>query len=686
MAWPPEVVSALKERLGPSWAIHLAMPPITLGGSMVDVAEFHRSDGSVIYATAGASTPNADGTLELALHCSTADDRLVELMSRLGAMAWHGQLGDGHTIPLAGPPDSPPPFAGLGMLYWETLEIRDTNVRLLQVFGLTAEELAAARVNELRTIDEALALDRRGRVSTPGRATTPSLAQLVPVRPSDEQTEGMSAEARQIIDAIIKDKANDVEQLRQSFSEDDARRIAQLLGPRLPIPPQLATLLHALMDYTLEEMRVPCNRLLQLDPAGPMAHEYYRDALALLAKLDGGSWSEAYQRFNDEQAARSEAARIRQRAKLPTAWGRRDHFCLTSTTPVAPPKAPPKPAPEPPAMPLPMERRWEIPMDLSHPTRTPSMVHDDLLIYSCDKGVAGVSIVDGAVRWTYALAGELVGCFLGARGPLLFMRDADQLDLVLGLDWAGQERWIQLAPVSFTFRDLDAAGDRLLLHGHKAGHGGAAVVMSDIDGSVLFETSECGSKSRLYGTGIVTVSHRSSNPDIKIVAPGAEPRLLLRGNFVLYRVSGDIAYLGRDDDHNPRAFQAMNLRSGERLWSHDIDNGLSCFPDDDRVIVQEYDDEEDTVRAVCAIHAQTGELLWRTPIDFIPYGMVEFSRVGTHILMNYAADGLAAFRREDGTMIARDDAANVGHSVAVVSGDTVLCCKFQQVTAYRWNA
>lgn len=319
MAWSRVFVETLTHRLGHSVVVHAAFPPMHLGGSMASVAEFSRPDGTTVYATVGASEPPRF-TTELLLRSTVADPRLVELLARLGPQVGLRGLGHGHTLPLAGPPDAPPPFDGVGLCYAGQLQAGETSVRLLAVVGLTSDELAAARTSGLPTVLVALDLDGQSEKCTPGRPTSPSLASLLPVRPDPEALAGLSTAATAMVDAIFAGDFERIEGLRKKFGEGEARTLARLLGERLASPDHLADLLHGLMDFSIPELATPCMRLLQLDPTHPMATQYYCDALALLTAIEGGRWEEGYERYQNFDEAQREAERRRVEAGLPIRW------------------------------------------------------------------------------------------------------------------------------------------------------------------------------------------------------------------------------------------------------------------------------------------------------------------------------------------------------------------------------
>lgn len=322
MAWPPRVVEALTQRYGTSSVVHTALPPYSLGGQLVDVSEHPQPDGSVVYCTAGLSEGGGYGAQEMTLHAKAADRRLAELVARVGGSSRERKYVHSGTLPLADPRGPKAVLDGVGFLYAGPLMVDDLRVSLLQLVGLTHEELSRARVDSLYTIEAAFWRDGVGRICEPGRGTSPSLGDLVPVRPPQEALVGLDWSAMEVVDATIHARHDDVEGLRMKFPEAEARILARELGDRLPHPTQLGCLLHALMDFKVEELARPSLRLLQLSPDHDMAPQYYADALAMLATIEGGDHWETYSRFEgDFDAAKAAAAERRGAAGLSIVFG-----------------------------------------------------------------------------------------------------------------------------------------------------------------------------------------------------------------------------------------------------------------------------------------------------------------------------------------------------------------------------
>ncbi|MBO6935377.1 MAG: hypothetical protein JJ863_10380 [Deltaproteobacteria bacterium] len=314
-AYSPRVVEALTKRFGPVAKVHTAVPPLSLGGRLCDVAEHRQSDGSVVYATAGASEDLGPHGAELFLHADEASSALVELMAQLGASSRERTYVGGGTLPLAGPASKPPPFAGVGFISAGHLEVDGEQIWIKQVVGLTADELRTAREASLYTVEAAFWRDGIDRVS-PGRATSPSLTEVVPSLPSSPTP---SAAAKAMADAVIHVNRDAVEDARAAITERDAVLLATGLVDRLFHPAQLEALLHGLMDHDIEERRQVAVRLLQASPELPHAGRYYAEALAALS---GADHAETYERLvQDAEVARRQAARVRQEKGLPIALG-----------------------------------------------------------------------------------------------------------------------------------------------------------------------------------------------------------------------------------------------------------------------------------------------------------------------------------------------------------------------------
>jgi hypothetical protein len=246
------------------------------------------------------------------LHATGPDPRFPELMARLGGSTRHRSYPHGSTLPLAGPPDQPPPFDGLGFLFsGETLQVADALIYVNQIFGLTRDELEAARAASLYTVEAALWRDGRDLINELGRATTPSLERILPVHPDEAALSGVSPDAREVVDIAIHGDHDRAEGIRDVVTEADAKILATALA-ELPHPTQLATLLHCLMDHAIPELETASLQLLELQPPDHfMACQYYADALAMLGAIGGADHWETYATYEgDLDAAKAKRAEL----------------------------------------------------------------------------------------------------------------------------------------------------------------------------------------------------------------------------------------------------------------------------------------------------------------------------------------------------------------------------------------
>jgi hypothetical protein len=316
MAWSDEVVKSYVAMFGEPVNIHT--------GELADVAEFQLDDGTAVYGTAGLSTGGGWSAAELVMHVSSPDDRLRGVFSGLRG---NRTIAVGGTRAL----DGDAPFDAVGFLYsGRTIHVQDARVLLDQLVGLTADEHRAARRDSLYSVEAAWWKDGVGRLSEPGRATSPALSQVTPVRPDPTELIGLGRAAREVVDIVIRVDHDEAESIRGRFDEGEASRLSRLLAGRLPHPSQLACLLHVMMDFAVPELKLACLRLLQLAPTHHMAAQYYADALGMLAAVEGGEWSDAYFHYeSDFEAACRQAERRREEAGLEVEFGAHSPFLQT---------------------------------------------------------------------------------------------------------------------------------------------------------------------------------------------------------------------------------------------------------------------------------------------------------------------------------------------------------------------
>lgn len=307
MTWTSEVLEVYRRAIGDPIEMH------SVDAVDVQVGEFHLDDGSVLYGTVGlAAEGGGFFEWELVLHAAKPVAAFPEFVGRMAVPVRRAQTGE--VLPLA--EDESLPYAGVGV-FWVT---RMRNVGdggmfgLRQIAGLTAGEVDVARKNGLETVEAAWWRDGVGRLCEPGRATSPSFGELLPIRPDPTELAGLSPAAQEVMEIAIRVDHDAAEGIRGRFSESDASRLAKLLGERLPHPAQLACLLHALMDFAVPELETVCLRLLQLSPTHEMAGQYYADALGMLAAIAGDQWDDAYFGYESDFDAACEEARSRREA------------------------------------------------------------------------------------------------------------------------------------------------------------------------------------------------------------------------------------------------------------------------------------------------------------------------------------------------------------------------------------
>lgn len=312
MAWPPKVVATFSSLFGDAETVHTAMPPFSLGGDLVDVAEFRRDDGTVIYATAGLSEDGGWSAKELVLHAESPDPRWADLLARVGGSTRHREYQHGGTLPLDGGDLS---ADGLGFFYaGRHVQVDEARVSLLQVITLTQDEIEVARRDSLYAVEAAWWKDGFGRMCRDGRPTSPSITTMPDVRPPATELSDLGWDAREVIEISIQCDHDGAESIRGHFGADEAALLSKLMVDRLPHPDQLSCFLHALMDFSVPEMAPVCLRVLQLSPNDHGAPQSYADALAILAAIEGGSWDTYFEYESDFERCCREAEQRRKDA------------------------------------------------------------------------------------------------------------------------------------------------------------------------------------------------------------------------------------------------------------------------------------------------------------------------------------------------------------------------------------
>ncbi len=288
-----DLISALRETLGPAEPlIHTAIPTARLGGA-ADVIEFrHAPGGGVLYVTAGAAPELAIRTREPVAWAPSFISRLATAGRKFIA-GGTTPLGDGEIDGVLFCRDLPP------------VQANDRYTQFLLAMTITTSELAACRSHGTAAV---VALLRRAGVfpySTPRRPAV----DLAALGPSPRDCPGLSERAARGLAAVIDTQYEAVEGLRARFSEADLSLLASVY-PRLGSFAQRAELVNLTQD-SLDPCLHDMWRAVLRDALAANIEESTSEHGALAVALSGldGDHEAFMTYWNDLERALAEAKR-----------------------------------------------------------------------------------------------------------------------------------------------------------------------------------------------------------------------------------------------------------------------------------------------------------------------------------------------------------------------------------------